>query len=261
MRRITMAMTTAVVLLALGASARAQDTTITGGLTPNTPGAGSLVHVQVGGTAPELAGALPESIALGVQRGFAFDTRAVAQRCAGQAATSGACPPASRIGKGQAVVHVSGLVNQDVPATIDVFLADPVQAGDVASAVVLVSGAGLSRAVRTRLLAPATGPIGYELRLEGIAGAVPNIPGVTLSLQSLTLDIAARRKVSKTTTKRVRVTRNGRRVTVKRKVKRKVTYNLLRNPKTCTGTWAVRLTVRVAGVDHARDIAIPCAAR
>jgi len=252
-----MAMTSAVLLLALGAPARAQDTTITGGLTPNTPGAGSLVHVEVGGTAPELAGALPDAIALGVQRGFAFDTRAVAQRCAGQAATSGACPAASRIGKGQAVVHV----NQDVPATIDVFLADPVQAGDVASAVVLISGAGLSRAVRTRLLAPATGPIGYELRLEGIAGAVPTFPGVTLSLQSLTLNIAAKRKVTKTTTKRVKVTRNGRRVTVKRKVKRKVTYNLLRNPKTCPGTWAVRLTVTVGGVDHARDIAIPCAQR
>ena len=258
MRWITLT-TTAALILVLAASARAQDTTITGGLTPNTPAAGSSVHVAVGGTAPEIAGALPESVALGVQRGFKLDVRAVAASCAGAALTNGQCPAESRIGTGQAIVHASGFVNQDIPATLDIFLAGPVQAGDVASAVVVISGAGLSRAVRTRLLAPATGPIGYELRLEGIAAAVPAIPGVTLSLSSLTLDIGARRKVTKTTTKRVRVTRNGKRVTVRRKVKRRVTYNLLTNPKTCPGAWAVRLTVRVGGADRVRDIGIPCA--
>jgi hypothetical protein len=258
MRRITLTTAAALVLLT-AAAARAQDTTISGALTPNTPSAGSRVHVEVGGAAPELAGALPESVALGIQRGFAVDVRAVATRCTGAATTSGACPAASRIGVGHAVVHASGLVNQDIPAVIDVFLADPVQSGDVASAVVVISGAGLSRAVRTRLLAPATGPIGYELRLEGIASAVPAVPGVSLSLRSLSLDIGARRKVTKTTTKRVRVTRNGKRVTVKRKVKRRVTYNLLRNPKTCSGAWAVRLTVRVAGTDRVRDVSVACA--
>lgn len=257
MRRITLT-TTAALVLVLAASAGAQAPTIVGTLTPNTPGAGSRVHVEVGGAAPEIAGALPESIALGVQRGFAFDARAVAVRCTGDALTSGACPAASRIGLGQAIVHASGLVNQDIPATLDVFLADPVQAGDVASAIVVISGAGLSRAVRTRLLAPATGPIGYELRLEGISGAVPAIPGVTLTLSSLKLDIGARRKVTRTKTKRVRVTRKGRRITVKRKVKTRVTYDLLRNPKTCSGAWGVRLTVRVSGVDRVADIGVPC---
>ena len=257
MRRITITLTTGVVLMLAG-SAYAQDTTITGSLTPNTAGAGARVHVDVNGGAAELAGPLPESISLGVQRGFAFDARAVAARCTGAATTDGTCPAASRIGTGQAVVHASGFLNQDIPGTLDVFLADPVQAGDVASAVVVVSAAGLSRAVRTRLLAPATGPVGYELRLEGIAAAVPAVPGVTFALRSLTLDLGASRKVTKTTYKRVRVTRNGRRVTVRRKVKRRVTYNLLRNPKTCTGAWGVRLTVRIAGADRVRDISVPC---
>ncbi len=257
MRTITIATTTALTLI-FAASARAQDTTITGGLTPDTPAAGSRVHVEVSGAAPELAGTLPESIALGVQRGFAFDVRAVAAVCTGDALKTGACPAQSRIGTGQAVVSATGLLNQDIPATLDVFLADPVQPTDVASAIVLIKAAGLSRAVRTRLLAPATGPIGYELRLEGIAAAVPAIPGVTFGLRSLSLDIGARRRVTKTTVKRVRVTRDGRRVTVRRKVKRRVTYNLLRNPKTCSGTWAVRLTVRVAGADRVRNIGVPC---
>jgi hypothetical protein len=252
--------TTATAVLMCAATASAQDTTITGGLTPNTAGAGSSVHIDVNGSAPEVAGSLPESVSLGVQRGFRFDVHAVAARCTGSALTSGKCPAASRIGSGQAVVHASGLINQDIPGTLDVFLADPVQAGDVASAIVVVSAVGVSRAVRTRLLAPATGPFGYELRLEGIAAAVPTFPGVTFALRSLSLDLGTHRKVTKTTYKRVRVTRNGARVTVRRKVKRRVTYTLLRNPKTCAGAWVVRLTVTVGGADRVRDIAVPCAA-
>ncbi|MEA2221212.1 MAG: hypothetical protein QOJ35_3838 [Solirubrobacteraceae bacterium] len=258
MRRITLTTTAALVLM-LAATARAQDTTITGGLTPNTAGAPSRVHVEVSGLAPEVAGSLPESVTLGVQRGFALDARAVAVRCAGAALTSGQCPAASRIGSGQAVVHASGFLNQDIPATIAIFLADPVQPGDVASAVVVISAASLSRAVRTRLVAPPTGPFGYELRLEGIAAAVPTFPGVSFTLKSLSLDLGAGRQVTKTTYKRVRVTRHGRRVTVRRKVKRRVTYTLLRNPKTCAGAWVVRLTVRVAGTDRVRDIPVACA--
>jgi hypothetical protein len=257
MRRITITTTMALVLT-LAASAHAQDTTITGGLTPNTPGAGSRVHVEVNGSAPELAGTLPESVALGVQRGFALDVRAVAVRCTGGALTSGTCPAASRIGTGQAVVRASGLLSRDIPATLDVFLADPVESADVASAVVVMSAVGVSRGVRTRLLAPATGPVGYELRLEGIASAVPAIPGVSFGLRSLSLDLGTRRRVTKTTYKHVRVTRHGRRVTVRRKVRRRVTYDLLRNPTTCGGAWVVRLTVRVAGVDSSRDVGVPC---
>jgi hypothetical protein len=74
------------------------------------------------------------------------------------------------------------------------------------------------------------------------------------------LDVGAKRTVTKTVVKRVRVTRDGKRVTVRRKVRRKVTYNLLRNPKTCATAWGVRLTMRVAGADRIKDIGIPCAA-
>ncbi len=258
MRRLTIT-TTAALVLAFAAGAHAQEATITGGLTPNVAGAGSRVHVEVGGAARELAGALPESVALGVQRGFKLDVRAVRVRCTGIALTDGKCPAASRIGSGQAVVTASGLLNQDIPATLDVYLADRVQPADVASAVVVISAVGLSRAVRTRLVAYPTGRFGYELRLEGIASAVPSFPGLKLGLRSLTLDIGARRRVTKTTYRRVRVTRDGRRVTVRRRVTRRVTYNLLTNPKTCTtGAWVVRLTVRVAGIDRLKDVAVAC---
>lgn len=73
-------------------------------------------------------------------------------------------PAASRIGTGQALVRSSGFFNQDIRATLDVFLADRVQSADVASAVVVVRALGISRAVRTRPLAHPTGPFGYEPR-------------------------------------------------------------------------------------------------
>ena len=69
-----------------------------------------------------------------------------------------------------------------------------------------------------------------------------------------------RRNVTTTVIKRVKVTRNGKRVTVRRKVKRKVRHDLIRNPKTCAGSWVARVTVRVAGSDRVRDVPIPCMA-
>ena len=257
MRRLII--TTTLLVFALGASAHAQETTISATLTPNTPGKGSRLHAEVTGGVADLAGGLPESVSLGLQRGFVLDPRAVRVRCAGAALTTGACPAASRIGSGNVLVHTRGFVNVDVPATLDAFLANRLVAGDVASAVLVVRVAGQARAVRARLLAPATGAIGAELRIEGLAGAVPAFPGLTYELRSLVLDVGARRTVTKTVIKRVRVTRDGKRVTVRRKVRRKVTYNLLRNPRTCTTAWGVRLTMRLAGSDRVKDIGIPCA--
>lgn len=250
---------TAALVLVLAGSARAQDTTIAASLEPNAPAAGTTLRIGVDGAAPELAGALPESLIVGLQRGFALDLAAVRTRCDATRAVTGDCPAASRIGGGRAMARATGLLNADIPATIDVFLADGAQAGDLASVVLRLEAAGQSRVVRARLLAPRSGPFGYELRATGFAAAIPTFPGVVFSLRFLTLDIAARRTVTTTVTKRVRVTRNGKRVTVKRKVTRRVRHDLIRNPKTCAGVWTVRVTVRVGGTDRARDVPMPCA--
>jgi hypothetical protein len=249
---------TTVLVLALAATARAQDATISASLSPNTPAAGSKLHVSVGGAAPELSGALPESLTLGLQRGFRLDVATIAQRCDATHAPTGDCPAASRIGSGQALVHLSGLLTADVPASIAIFLADPVDAGDLASVVLRVDVGGQSRAVRARLVALPAGPFGYELRAAGFAAAVPTIAGVVFELRSLVLDLGVRRNITTTVTKRVRTTRNGKRVTVKRRVKRKVRHDLIRNPKTCAGSWVARVTVRIAGSDRARDVQMPC---
>ncbi len=256
MRRTTFV--TAVLVLALAGSARAQDTTITASLMPNAAAAGSMLHVGVDGAAPELAGAVPESLIVDLQRGFALDLVAVRVRCDASHAPIGDCPEASRIGSGRALAHATGLINADIPATIEIFLADRVQSGDLASVVLRVDAGDSSRAVRARLLALRGGSFGYELRATGFAAAIPTFPGVVFSLRFLALDIGARRTVTTTVTKRMRVTRDGKRVTVRRKVKRKVRHDLIRNPKTCAGSWAARVTVRIAGADRSRDVAMPC---
>ena len=160
--------------------------------------------------------------------------------------------------QGTALVHASGIVTADVPVALAVFLGDAVQAGDFASVVLRVDVAGASKALRARLLKLASGPFGYALQVEGFAGTVPALPGVTLELRNLTLDIGAKRRVTETVTKRVRVMRNGKRVTVRRKIKRKVTRTLIRNPKTCAGSWTARVTVRIAGSDRVKDVSVPC---
>ena len=256
MRRTTLRVT--ILLLALAGPASAQDTTISATLNPNTPKAGSTFALSVSGAAPELSGTLPDALALGLQRGFVIDTRAVKTRCAGAAASSGKCPAASSIGAGDAMVHTSGFITADVPVWLAVFLAAPLQAGDVASVVLRVTFQGASKALRARLIALGSGPFGYALRIEGFAGAVPALPGITIQLRSLALTIGAQRRVTETVVKRKRVTRNGKPVTVKRKVKRKVTRVLIRNPKTCAGSWGARVTVRVSGTNRSRDVAVPC---
>lgn len=256
MRRTTILTTT--FLLALAGVAQAQDPSISATLTPSTPKAGSTFGLTVNGAAPEVSGALPEALALGLQRGFVLDKTAVARRCAGAAASSGACPSASSIGKGTALVHTSGIVTADVPVALAVFLGEPIQSGDFASVVLRVDVAGTSKALRARLLKLASGPFGYALQVEGFAGTVPALPGVTLELRNLTLNIGAKRRVTETVTKRVRVMRNGKRVTVRRKIKRKVTRTLIRNPKTCAASWTARVTVRIAGSNRVKDVSVPC---
>ena len=246
--------------LAFAASAAAQDATMSASLTPNAPAVGSKLHLEVSGAAPELAGAVPESLTLGLQRGFAVDVAAVAERCDANHAGIGDCPGASRVGSGQALVHLSGLLTADVLATIAMFLAAPLEAGDPASVVLRLDVGGQSRAVRARLVALARGPVGYELRVTGIAAAMPTIPGVIIELRTLVLDVGASRTITTTVRTRKRVTRNGKRVTIVRKVKRKVRHDLVRNPKACPGSWGARVTIHVAGSDRVRDLAVPCTA-
>lgn len=251
---------TTVIALALAGPAHAQQPTSAATLTPNTPAVGSILHFALTGPPATPAGAIPDSLEIDLQRGFTLDPLAVAVRCDASHVTTGDCPAASRIGSGHAVVHASGLIVEDFPVTIDVFLADPVAPTDLASVVLRVTVAGKVRGVRARLFALPSGAFGYELLTTGFASFVPTFPGVAFALTSLTLDLGAHRTITTTVVKRKRVTRKGKRVTVRRKVTRRVRHDLVRNPPACAGGWAARATTTVGGVPSPQAITIPCAA-
>ena len=239
------------ILLALSASFAAagvgiaQTTgTISARLTPDGEGRASSLRVVVTG-ASAAGAALPESIVLAVQRGFRFDTRAVARRCAPRQAAAVACPSASAIGKGTARLSVSGVLvpggSQTFVAQLRGFLAAPV-GRDVAGLVLQLDEPETKthRAVRGRLVARSSGRYGYEVRFENFASASPVLPaGISIALDKLTLGLGAQRQV-----------------TVKG---RKRTLTLIRNPRRCTGgAWSGRLTIRAAGTDDRRAVSVPC---
>ena len=255
MRRTTILTTT--FLLALAGVAQAQAPSISATLTPSTPKAGSTFGLTVNGAAPEVSGALPEAIALGLQRGFVLDKTAVARRCAGAAASSGACPSASSIGKGTALVHTSGFVTADVPVALAVFLGEPIQSGDFAS--VVLRATSRARESPARAAAEARDrPV--RLRAAGRRVRRNRAGAARRDARAAQPDAEHRRQAARheTVTKRVRVTRNGKRVTVRRKIKRKVTRTLIRNPKTCATSWTARVTVRIAGSNRVKDVSVPC---
>ena len=67
----------------------------------------------------------------------------------GAALSSGACPAASRIGSGRALVRAGGLLVANLPATIDVFLAERVEPSDLrASSSSSAGGGGRSTTAR-----------------------------------------------------------------------------------------------------------------
>jgi hypothetical protein len=209
---------------------------------------------------------VPQAIVADFQPGFGFDPDAVAERCSPGQASGGACPEASRIGSGQAVVTASGPFlapgGQDFTATIDLFLAPPVQTGDLAGVVLQVSVPNMGRRSLTgRILRLPPGPFGTELRFEGLDQAGQAPPGYSATLKQLDVTVGAHRSVTTTRKVRRRVrTRHGRRRTRTRTVRHTVAHDLITNPATCDGAWEGRLTVHYSDHDDTQDLSTPCTA-
>jgi len=218
------------------------------GVTPNTAGKPSTVFLDFDPGSVASSEGAPRSIVLDILRGFKIDVRSRAARCSDAAAQSFQCPDASRIGSGSAIVNARSFFlpsgGKDLTVSIAAFLAPPAGAGDLASVVLLVneSTTGTRRVLRGRLVRLASGPFGAELSIDvsGIAGAPV---GVTLKVTRFRMLVGARRTVRrvKIVKKRVR-TRHGTKVRRKRVVRR-VRYNLITNPRTCAGTWPYQVRV------------------
>ena len=201
-----LALLTLLLLAVTAAPAAAQATTTA---TPDRAGKGTRLHTELDATEPPLSGRIPEETVLSVQPGFRFDGRAVAKRCTAEQGREDACP--ARSGFGSAVV-VATYGGSDYTVPIDLYLARPFQAGDVAGFVAVAKALGSTYSATGRITRPAAGGLSVVL-----TSPVPDAASFGVTVKSITADVGASRKV--------------------RKGKRRIRRHLLTNPRTCDGTW------------------------
>jgi hypothetical protein len=255
-RRVLAGTPLAAILVCAGA-ATAQAPGVSVQMQPNLTGRASSLVLVVDGQARQVNGRVPKSAVLSVQRGFRVDPRSRAARCSSRQAQSFACPEASRIGSGHAVVTARGLLvpggAQDFTASIALFLSPPAPSTDVAGVVVTVSEpkTGQRGTATGRIVRRASGRYGYELRFDRFPTTQAPPPGITVELKRLDLRAGARRTVTI-----YRTIGSG---TTRRRVRRRVTYSLITNPLTCNGSWTAHAALSFQdGSSLEGDLSTPC---
>jgi hypothetical protein len=207
-------------------------------LDPNTTGSKSKLALDVhpsqsqGSTDQAI-----RSVTLSGPRGLVVDPRSRARRCSPRQAHDFACPKESKIGSGQASGHATGTTvpggRQDFTADVEVFLAPPVRKGDIAGAVLQATEtrSGLKGSATGRIVrAGRSKAYGVKLRFEDF----PRYPGVTLTVDHVSLLAGARRKG----------------------------HSLLTNPSKCRGgSWPFRIDVVYSDHGQRADLAAACRPR
>jgi hypothetical protein len=254
------ALAIAVVLAAaLAAAAGAQAPGDAVRVDPNKAGIAShfLVDVRVSED-PKAAGRSPTAAVIGSSAGFKFDPRARSERCSAERAKGFDCPANSRIGTGTAnatLVHNGGVFAPQ-PLVIDVqaFLAPAQQSGDLAGMVLAFKERSSGQQGTTTGRVVKSG--GVEVRFEDLAGAAQAPDGFTLRVDRIQLDVGASR-TEKVTVCCKTVRRNGKKKKVR--YKKKVRRDLIRNPRTCSGSWPYQVRLRYSASDESvRDGSVAC---
>ena len=247
-------------VLVLPAGATAQEGEVKVTLDPPAAGKASRLSLEASGRAVSSGQQAPRSISLLIARGFRFDSRARGARCNEEQRKRLACPEASKIGAGTADGEATFLLQRfTFSATIEVFLADKVQRGDVAGIAVVVREprSGRNGSGRGRLLASSDPAYGHELRFDELP--VAQAPaGARAELKRLQLTIGARRTVRRKVTVRRKRAGNRRGKRKRRRVVRKVRYDLIRNPRACAGSWPYRVRASFQGSENVRDGSVAC---
>src|SRR4051794_3226502 len=245
MRKPLFAAVLVVALVSAAVGALAQSPGLELSLHPNVSGRPATLEIDADGQSSQIDNRVPKSAVLSVQRGFKLDPRARSARCSKQQAENFNCPAASRIGGGEAVVTASGAIvpggAQDFTAKIDLFLAPPAKPHDLAGVVVYVHEptTGTQGSSTGRLVRRGSGPYGYELRFDQLAGGGSPPPGVTIRLKPLELRVGARRAVS----------RAGHRVV----------FSLITNPPICHGAWRGHGKIAFTdGSSEEANLTVPC---
>jgi hypothetical protein len=210
-------------------------------LDPNTAGSKSKLALDT--NTPQSQGSSDQairSVVLSGPRGLVVDPRSRARRCSPQQAHDFACPKRSKIGSGQASGHATGAIvpggRQDFTAEIKVFLAPPVRKGDIAGTVVQVTEtqSGFKGSATGRIVPAGRSKLyGVKLRFDDFPKP-PSYPGVTISIDHVSLLAGARRK----------------------------RHSLLTNPSKCRhGSWPFRIDVVYSDHSDRRDLAAACRPR
>lgn len=217
----------AVLTLVLAAvCAAALSATLT--VDPNNAGKGTRATLDV---TPPKPGQNPRSLRLRFVKGVRFDPRAVAVECTKQQASSDKCPAGSRIGGGTTNATVRSTSNPPLfPPTkvtiqVDLFLAPPQHQGDTAGVVVhfKVTQTGQQGHTIGRVRPIDVAPYGLQTGVDNLDTALQPPAGTRAHVDHIHLSYGVHRTV----------TSNG----------KTVRYDLVKNPKSCAGSWPYELTL------------------
>lgn len=233
-------------------------------ISDNLHGDPTAVSVDAANQAPQEEN--PTSAVLQAARGYHLDLRALTATCTPDQAKSFACPAAARIGGGVIDGHASGPLipsngRFDFEATVDAFLAPPLQPGDVAGVVLEVTEpqTGSRGTIAGRVVNVDNGPFGLAVRFDDLNTAQPQVPPATqVYIDHVHLDAEAHRTVTRMITKVRTVKRHHKRKRIRRRIRTNVTYGLIVNPPACSSDWPWEMTVDYPSGPRTIDGAITC---
>jgi hypothetical protein len=207
------------------------------------------------------------------------DTAAREQLCAEDQAARSACPASSKIGFGRFGVAVRGFLfgggDAELAWSLDAYLGRPLQPGDAASVVLTGNllgaadvaallqpalGTSVPATVTTvgRLVRPASGAYGIELRFPTLPVRLELAAPITATPARLELTLSAVRRIRQNFIRHIRIrTPSGYEV---RKIPdhRLIGHYLVRTPRSCDGSWASELRVGFPGTVKRTAIPIAC---
>jgi hypothetical protein len=262
----------------------------TAGLNPATAGAGShlLIDAQGGFHRQEI----PGGMAIGFNKGFAFDPAAVGAACTDQQANDDQCPPNSIVGTGVLDLLAEGFAfganGQQFTAQLTFYRAEPRQQGDPMGIVFAFkeTSSGYHGTTIGRVRSLDDPILGTQIEWDRLP--VPSLPpGMHFTFERLRLDVGAGTATPPTRVKPTpkpncrKVRRHGKRYFLCKKRVKKMRCRryghkwlcrkrrahaaqdggaFLTNPATCAGTWRVRLQLAYPSGIETRDSDAPCTA-
>jgi hypothetical protein len=192
---------------------------------PSSGGEGTALNFSVNTTVPPVSGRIPSSLAFAAA-GFEFEPRAVAKRCSHEQALLNECPSGALIGVGKLVVHVvTTTFTRNTTFPLNMYLGTN-------TAVVGVAFIGGPKVVPGTL----TTAGGVALSFNPLPKP-PQFPGVTLTLEQVTISLGASRTVI--TRERKKDPRTHKEYTVVTRTH----YDLIHAPATCSGNWTSSVTL------------------